>query len=195
MNILIIGNCGVGKTYIMTELLKHFKCEQSKQVEQVHYNTNDSKVLYKYMNEPKPETRHLRNQINIIGKYDGSTFQGSDRLSMSVMTSVDKYLATEQGVNIFEGDRFTNGKFIAKAKPYIIKILGNGKEGREKRGSQQTDRQIKSISTRVSNIEADAEVDSSELVLIALKKILTHDIKKELTKFTDVWKPQQLNLF
>ena len=195
MNILIIGNCGVGKTYVMTELLKYFKCEQGKQVDQVYYNTNDSKVLYKYMNEPTPETRHLRNKINIIGKYDGSTFQGSDRLSMSVMTSIDKYLETENGVNIFEGDRFTNGKFIAKAKPYIVKILCNGKEGRAKRGSQQTERQIKSISTRVSNIEANAEVDSSELLLISLKNILSHNIKKELTKFTEVWKPQQLNLF
>lgn len=195
MNILIIGNCGVGKTYVMTELLNYFKCEQQKQVDQVYYNTNESKVLYKYMNEPTPQTKHLRNQINIIGRYDGSTFQGSDRLSMSVMTSVDKYLATEKGVNIFEGDRFTNCKFITKAKPYIIKILGNGQEGREKRGSQQTARQIKSISTRVSNIEADAEVDSSELLLVSLKNILSHNIKKELTKFTEVWRPQQLNLF
>ena len=175
MNILIIGNCGVGKTYVMTELLSHFKCDQPKQVEQVYYNTNNS--------------------INIIGKYDGSTFQGSDRLSMSVMSSVDKYLATVKGVNIFEGDRFTNGKFIAKAKPYIIKILGNGKQGRENRGSQQTERQIKSISTRVNNIEANAEVDNSEIVLVALKNILSNNIKKELTKFTAVWKPQQLNLF
>jgi hypothetical protein len=195
MNILIIGNCGVGKTYVMTELLKHFKCEQAKQVEQVYYNTNESKVLYKNLNDPSQETRHLRNEINIVGKYDGSTFQGSDRLSMSVMSSVDKYLATVKGVSIFEGDRFTNGKFIAKAKPYIIKILGNGKEGREKRGSQQTERQIKSISTRVSNIEANAEVDNSQIVLESLKNILSYDIKKELTKFTAVWKPQQLNLF
>lgn len=190
MNILIIGNCGVGKTYIMTELINHFKCNQSKQLEQIHYNTNESQVLYNKMNDLTP-----LNKINIVGRYDGSTFQGSDRLSMSVMTSVDNYLSTVQGLNIFEGDRFTNGKFIAKAKPYIIKILGNGAEGRKLRGSEQTERQIKSISTRVSNISADAEVDNSTIALFCLKSILSNDIKKELTKFTDVYKPQQLNLF
>tara|TARA_B110000285_G_scaffold203670_1_gene239991 strand:+ start:20596 stop:21168 length:573 start_codon:yes stop_codon:yes gene_type:complete len=190
MNILIIGNCGVGKTYVMTELIKEFKCQQRKQFEQIHYNTNESQVVFNNINGSP-----TLNKINIIGRYDDSVFQGSDRLSMSVMTSVNGFLKIEDGVNIFEGDRFTNGKFIFKAKPYIIKILGNGLEGRKLRGSEQTERQIKSISTRVGNITVNAEVDSSTLLLFCLKAILSNDIKKELTKFTEVYKPQQLNLF
>jgi len=190
MNILIIGNCGVGKTYVMTELIDHFKCFTNKQVDQLHYSTNESQVLYNTINDKRPT-----NKINIVGKYDGSTFQGSDRLSMSVMTSVDQYLNTVDGCNIFEGDRFTNGKFIAKAKPYIIKILGNGKQGRETRGSEQTDRQIKSISTRVNNITANVEVDNSSLLLVCLKNILYNNIQEELIKFTNIYKPQQQSLF
>ena len=91
----------------------------------------------------------------IAGKYDGSTFQGSDKLSMSVITDLNKmlnYINKKNKTAIFEGDRFMNKTFINKAKPYIIKINGDGKDGRIKRSSSQSHRQIKSIKTRVGNI-------------------------------------------
>jgi len=191
MNILIIGNCGVGKTYVMQQIIEHFTCNQNKNVDQLHYVTNQTQELYKNLHN-KPST----NVINIAGKYDGSTFQGSDRLSMSVMTSVPAFLNKTQGINIFEGDRFTNSKFITLARPFIIKILGNGKAGRLLRGSNQTERQIKSISTRVSNITADAELDNSTVTETLLLDILSRpDSGLALEQLRDVYKPAQSSLF
>ena len=175
MNILIIGNCGVGKTYVMIELINHFKCNTKKQIDLIHYSTNGS--------------------INIVGKYDGQTFQGSDRLSMAVMTSVDKYLESVKGVSIYEGDRFTNSKFILKSNPFIIKIKGSGLEVRKLRGSTQSDRQIKTISTRVGNITPDIETENSNEVFNIIKDLLIGDIKIKLKKYKQKYKPIQSELF
>ena len=146
-NILIVGICGVGKTWVMKSLIEEFGCVDMLQVKLVRYNSNKN------------------NGVNIVGKYDGSMFEGSDKLSMSVSTSVEEYLEETKlsKFNVFEGDRFSNGKFIEKVKPLVIRIAGDGIEGRELRGSSQSDRQIKSITTRVGNISPDLEFkDSTE---------------------------------
>ena len=148
LNILIIGNCGVGKTYVLKNIIKNFKCQEINNIGQLHYMTNG--------------------YINVTGRYDNSTFEGSDKLSMSVMLSVDDYLKNVNGINIFEGDRFTNNNFIKKALPFIIKINGNGDKGRLSRGSKQTTRQVKSIETRVNNIAYDFSFSDS----FAIKKYL-----------------------
>ena len=145
INILIIGNCGVGKTYVMQSLIKKFKCDQTKKTDLLHYNTNG--------------------WLNITGKYGGGEFQGSDKLSMSVMLSLKEYLNKVKGVSIYEGDRFTNSNFIKQAKPYIIKINGNGSKGRLIRGSTQTTRQIKSIETRVNNVDYNFSFEDSSFVI------------------------------
>tara|TARA_Y100001963_G_C6785261_1_gene452285 strand:- start:1169 stop:1579 length:411 start_codon:yes stop_codon:yes gene_type:complete len=99
---------------------------------------------------------HENDNSIIIGKYNGSIFEGSDRLSMSVITDIEKmvnYINKKNKTGYFEGDRFMNKTFITKAKPIIFKIDGDGVAGRKKRGSSQSERQIKSIKTRVSNIK------------------------------------------
>ncbi len=142
MIILIIGECGVGKTWVMKKLIN---------------KTKGYKLGLYYFNENKKNI--------IIGKYDNSIFQGSDRLSMSVMSDLDKmlaYIKKSKKIAIFEGDRFMNSNFIKKSNPYIIKIKGDGAGGRLKRGSNQTERHLKSIKTRVSNIKENIEVENSE---------------------------------
>ena len=108
-------------------------------------------------------------------------FEGSDRLSMSVITDLDGFLAlTENKVVILEGDRFTNSKVIAKAKPIIIKIMGDGLVGRLKRGSNQTERHLKSITTRVNNIpmtDSDYVAFNSTEALEIITKIIQGDGK------------------
>lgn len=143
--ILLIGECGVGKTWTMTTLLsvlnkhKHFKAGK----------VGMFKFLY--------DKEHV-----IVGVYDGSTFQGSDKLSMAVMADLDKFIKwAGDRVVILEGDRFTNHKFIEKVHPIVIKIEGNGEEGRKSRGSKQTERHLKSIKTRVSNITPTSTVKTS----------------------------------
>jgi len=179
INILIIGNCGVGKTYVMQNIIKSYKCNEAANVGLLHYNTNGF--------------------INVTGKYDGGIFQGSDKLSMSVMTSLDAFLEQVKGVNLFEGDRFMNKNFIAKAKPYIIKIKGSGQKGRSIRGSSQTPRQLKSIETRVNNIRYDFSFNDSYDLKNYLRDLLSVSnfnlITKVLNNDRDNYQHKQQSLF
>lgn len=150
--ILLVGGCGSGKTWVMLELIKKMKLSVRASFGMLSYARNDD--------------------IFVLGKYDGGTFQGSDRLSMAVMRDVPDFLAEFAGEYtwcICEGDRFTNKNFIALASPYIIKIIDDGSKGRKMRASNQTERQIKSIATRVANVKEDCTVENSSQ---ALKKIL-----------------------
>jgi len=148
--VLITGNCGVGKTWVMKQLLTS---EARKyRMGMVHWvETGD---------------------FIVVGKYDGTTFEGSDRLSMAVMRDLDPFLAyvkKSRKLAVFEGDRFSNSKFIAKADPVVIRIAGDGAEGRAARGSNQSERHLKAISTRVLNLPSHRIVQSSESALNALK--------------------------
>ncbi len=155
MNILVIGNCGVGKTWAMLRLIDRFDVFMPKKFGLIHYRSNP---LLK---------------VNIVGKYDGSMFAGSDRLSMAVMRDVDGFVEKNSGfVNIFEGDRFTNSKFVNKVNPYIIKIDGSGEAGRSLRGSNQTGRHIKSISTRVGNMRHDVVLPDSATAVEEISRII-----------------------
>jgi hypothetical protein len=152
--ILIVGKCGVGKTWVMQKLLK--------------LKSNKPYKLGKFC-------FHETDDLIIIGKYDGTVFEGSDKLSMSVITDLDimlKYIKKQNKIAVFEGDRFSNSKFINKADPCIIKILGNGYKGRVERKTKQSHRQIKSISTRVDSIKSHKNCyDSTECLDVILKLI------------------------
>lgn len=151
--VLIMGNCGVGKTWVMKQLLD---------------TPNKPYKLGKF-------NFHETDNYIVVGKYDNSTFEGSDKLSMSVITDLNlmlRYLKKVDKIAIFEGDRFTNSKFIEKAEPIIIKINGDGKKGRDKRGSNQSERHLKSIRTRISNINSHKDVHNSEDCLKAVKILI-----------------------
>ena len=153
--ILLIGPCGSGKTWVMKELIKKLAEPVRAKIGMVSYIRDDNVV--------------------IVGNYDGSTFEGSDKLSMAVMRDVFDFLYVmeqEYKYVVVEGDRFTNKNFISAAKPIIIKIMDDGAAGRKKRGSNQTERQIKSIQTRVNNIAADFEVKDSAAALRKICKLV-----------------------
>lgn len=152
---LIIGAPGTGKTWLMQQLIEHY---------QINKNVYSYQLgLYRYLKQ---------GGVMILGVYDGSTFQGSDRLSMSVMTSNDRIEPEfKEAKAVFcEGDRFTNSTFINRFNPIIIRINGDGELGRAIRGSSQTERQIKSITTRVGNITPDYEFNNSQQCLDYLIK-------------------------
>lgn len=144
---LIIGNCGVGKTWLMKQLIDTCKRYGDFEAKQVG--------LYRWIENPK---------TTFLGVWDGSMFEGSDRLSMAVMA--DNWLVKDKftsEVVIADGDRFTNSKFIEAFDPIIVKIKGSGAEGRGKRGSSQTQRHLQAIATRVNNILPHFEIpDSTE---------------------------------
>ena len=106
------------------------------------------------------------------GIHDGSMFQGSDKLSMAVTKDLDKFTQWSKGrIVIYEGDRFTNAKILSQS-PYVIKIAGDGSKGRSLRGSEQSERHLKSIATRVANIKEDVLVEDSAEALIRIRKII-----------------------
>ena len=105
--ILLIGSCGCGKTWVMKELLKI-------------YNTKKASIGLNVFRIDEIK------KIVILGVYDGSTYEGSDKLSMAIMAHSDKLKFVQNRNNltlIAEGDRFTNSTFITKFNPIIIKII------------------------------------------------------------------------
>tara|TARA_B110000503_G_scaffold143002_1_gene242049 strand:+ start:2564 stop:3037 length:474 start_codon:yes stop_codon:yes gene_type:complete len=157
MKILLIGSCGVGKTWVMKNLLATTQ-------------TRPGKIgKFKF---------HYNKDIVVVGVYDGSTFEGSDRLSMSVITDLGKFLSwCGNRCVICEGDRFTNSTYITQAHPVIFKIQGDGSAGREIRGSKQTERHLKSIATRVGNIKEDVLASDSAEALELILKLISNDRK------------------
>lgn len=152
-HILLIGGCGSGKTWTMKQLIKFREV-----------NTKAKFNLIRFV---------LNQSLCVLGKYVGETFDGSDKLSMAVSKDFKDFFKLTEKNNwqvICEGDRFTNKNFIETFKPLIIKITDDGKKGRIKRGSKQTEQHLKRIETRVKNISANVEVkNSSEALKLILK--------------------------
>lgn len=162
---LIIGGCGVGKTWIMKSIIKHLNLTENKAVGLLQFTTN-GKVI-------------------VTGKYDGSVFEGSDKLSMAVMRDVGAFLEQHNNtLTFFEGDRFTNGNFIKIANPIILKVGGDGKIGREQRGTQQSNSQIVAIRTRVSNIQYDYSFENSQQCYDFILTILNGGVPQRKIKLT-----------
>jgi len=157
--ILLIGNCGSGKTWVMNKIIEEFKLNKKAKIGKVVFQTND--------------------KIFVLGNYDKSTFEGSDKLSMAVMSDCDLLKKLQEKYNsiiVCEGDRFTNSTFIAKFSPTIVKIMDDGEAGRKKRKSNQSERQLKSIQTRVNNIKHNIEVLDSDTALLIIKRMLNENI-------------------
>jgi hypothetical protein len=152
---LIIGNCGVGKTYVLRKLLSNMPQNTPQKLGQVYF--------------------HQEGRVGILGKYVGGVFDGSDRLSMSVATDFPKLHRYAKGNSVTligEGDRFMNRTFIDLFAPVVLHIEGTGDEGRARRGSAQTERQLKSIATRVSNIKPHHRFKDSEACYQFLKQAI-----------------------
>ena len=102
---------------------------------------------------------HISSGIRVLGKYEeGETFSGTDRLSMAVSPKAVEYVETRPDeVIVGEGDRLNNrGFFEACEDDLTILHLTVADEERERRykerGSDQSDKFIQTVRTKVSNI-------------------------------------------
>ena len=153
--VLITGNCGSGKTWVVKELIKEYNINTKAKYEKIHFLIKDN--------------------IAILGVYSGETFEGSDKLSMAVAQDFDKFreIQKKHKFNVIcEGDRFTNSKFIQIFNPIIVRITNNGEQGRIKRGSKQTEQHLKRIQTRVLNINPHYKEETSQQCLELIKKLI-----------------------
>ena len=149
----MVGNCGVGKTWVMLQLLKQGNYKPYKF------------GLWRFMRDG--------NKV-IVGKYDGSVFQGSDKMAMNIASQFDMFnqVVKEKGwLVLVEGDRFMNNTFRNTFNPTVIKINGDGLNGRLLRGTNQNTQHLKRINTRVNNYQSDFTFSSSNHCLEYLEQI------------------------
>jgi hypothetical protein len=105
----------------------------------------------------------------ILGKYEkGSTFQGTDRLSMAVQPDAEKFIDKLDNANVlFEGDRLFNSKFLEyisqlteQLQILVLEVKNDIiKQRHIDRADDQDDKFINSRRTKIANI-------SSSLVLM-----------------------------
>lgn len=139
--IYLIGLPGCGKTTIMKGLMEGREWKQERPAELL-----DS---------------HVSDNVRILGKYEeGQVFAGTDRLSMAVAPKAVEWMQTAPNeIIIGEGDRLNNKAFFEAAKSVgelIVIHLTVSDEERERRyaerGSDQSDKFIQTVRTKVSNI-------------------------------------------
>jgi hypothetical protein len=157
-NVLIIGDCGSGKTWVLKNLIEELGLTKKAKSGLIRFRTNG--------------------KIAVTGEYSGKVFDGSDRLSMAVsldFNNINSIIKKHEMLFISEGDRFTNKNFIEITNPLIIRIKDNGEKGRILRKSAQSEKQIKSINTRINKIKPCFSVENSEQALELIREIIKNE--------------------
>lgn len=108
----------------------------------------------------------------ILGHYNGSTFQGTDRMSMAASRDFEKFFRTiKPGMKVFgEGDRLNNSNFINWAMWYgELEMIccetdrDTLKKRREKRNTNQDPSFLKRVQTKVEKHNYHKRFDSKGL--------------------------------
>lgn len=97
--------------------------------------------------------------FKMIGVFDGSTFEGTDKLSMTVIDDTIGYIkglneVEQKSVVFVEGDRLFNIRFLSETKALLLLIDANErvlKARHLERGDNQTETFLKSRRSKVEN--------------------------------------------
>ena len=97
--------------------------------------------------------------FKMLGVFDGSTFEGTDRLSMTVIDDAIAYVkqldkGKQKKVVFVEGDRLFNIRFLMETKALLLLIDADERVLRKrhaKRGDNQTETFLKSRRSKVEN--------------------------------------------
>lgn len=95
-------------------------------------------------------------RFKMLGVFDGSTFEGTDRLSMTVIDDAISYIKEqkERTVIFIEGDRLFNFRFLNEVRASVILIDALPEilaERHKARGDNQTETFLQSRRSKVEN--------------------------------------------
>lgn len=140
----LIGRPGTGKTSLMRKFLENYDWEKKELVKLVNSLYNE------------------KNDLHVLGKYEeGEVFAGTDKLSMSVLPEVRKFVDEVNSNIFFEGDRLTSGSFfewLSDKSDIDLKIIVLQVpekvllERYKERGSEQSDQFLQGRKTKLNNI-------------------------------------------
>lgn len=149
--ILIIGVCGepaTGKTTLMRLLM--------------------DKLGENWTKERFGVLDHLKSgNIYVLGKYDGEDFDGTDKLSMSVINDAESFIKSlpVDSIVLFEGDRLFCSRFInfiqQTGKTLLIQLINssieeqNRRSKREDNGINQSETFLKGRKTKYKNLRQE----------------------------------------
>lgn len=102
-------------------------------------------------------------KYKMLGVFDGSTFEGTDKLSMTVIGDAIDYIKGihEKAVVFVEGDRLFNYRFLHETGAMLLLVDANErvlKARHVERGDSQTDTFLKSRRSKVENFIAKYKV-------------------------------------
>ena len=123
----------------------------------------------------------------MLGVFDDSTFEGTDRLSMTVIDDAIEYInklerSSEKTVVFVEGDRLFNYRFLNHAKALVILLDASPSvlaQRHKERGDNQTNTFLKSRRTKVENFATKYHIgraynntkeDSERILQFIIKK-------------------------
>ena len=122
------------------------------------------KIREKHFTEPTEFTHGAakgitQGKLAMLGVFDGSNFEGTDRLSMTVINDAIAYVKTldeDEGKHVLlvEGDRLFNARFLRETRAALILIDAAPEvlEARHrKRGDDQTPAFLKGRRSKVEN--------------------------------------------
>lgn len=123
------------------------------------------KMIRKHLFSESKEFKHGKckgienGAFKMLGVFDGTTFEGTDKLSMTVIDDAIEFVkqqidSKQKSVVFVEGDRLFNIRFLKETKALLLLIDANErvlKERHIKRGDSQTETFLKSRRSKVEN--------------------------------------------
>lgn len=135
--IAIGGEPGTGKTKLVKDIMNDFTL---------------TPFSYGYVKGLYDEYK----KVYFIGVFDGSIFDGTDRLSRKAITDFTKFLDYADGIVVFEGDTLFNNKLLLMNYPFIKLVLTASNEVRgirlQLKGNNQPQGYINKKITKLNNI-------------------------------------------
>ena len=172
------GEPATGKTSLINKLMSSKKFKKFKYKKILNYLKSGDTIIF--------------------GKYEGSCFDGTDRLSMAVQPVAEQFLIKNKDSSytiIFEGDRLFNKKFLKFSSGIcetIVVVLSASEKVKHSRHKERKDTQpetfLKSRKTKIQNIYKSFQI-------ITLKNETPEDLSTNHKKLIEIMKGKNIKKY